>query len=45
MKLNTKKAFDNQYNQFAIILAEIKKDKIGYKKKARKIKNNNCLIN
>ena len=27
-----KRKFDNQYNQFAIILDELKKDKILYKK-------------
>ena len=34
--IENQKNFDNQYNQFAIILDELKKDKIGYKKKASK---------
>ena len=34
--IERQKKFDNQYNQFAIILDELKKDKIKYKKKASK---------
>ena len=33
-EIEHQKKFDNQYNQFAIILEELKKDKIRYKKKA-----------
>ena len=35
-EIERQKKFDNQYNQFAIILDELKKDKIIYKKKASK---------
>ena len=35
-EIERQKKFDNQYNQFAIILDELKKDKINYKKKASK---------
>ena len=35
-EIEHQKKFDNQYNQFAIILDELKKDKIIYKKKASK---------
>ena len=35
-EIEHQKNFDNQYNQFAIILDELKKDKIRYKKKANK---------
>ena len=35
-EIERQKKFDNQYNQFAIILDELKKDKIKYKKKASK---------
>ena len=35
-EIEHQKNFDNQYNQFAIILDELKKDKIRYKKKASK---------
>ena len=38
------KKFDNQYNQFATILDEIKKDKIRYKKKANKIQKQQIFI-
>ena len=36
IEIEHQKKFDNQYNQFAIILDELKKDKIRYKKKASK---------
>ena len=36
MKLKNRKKIDNQYNQFEIILDELKRDKIKYKKKASK---------
>ena len=32
--IEKQKKFDNQYNQFEIILDELKKDKVKYKKKA-----------
>ena len=35
-EIEHQKKFDNQYNQFAIILDEVKRDKIRYKKKANK---------
>ena len=34
--IEKQKKFDNQYNQFEIILDELKKDKEKYKKKASK---------
>ena len=34
--IEKQKKFDNQYNQFEIILDELKKDKVKYKKKASK---------
>ena len=34
--IEKQKKFDNQYNQFEIILDELKRDKIKYKKKASK---------
>ena len=37
-EIEHQKKFDNQYNQYAIILDELKKDKILYKKKASKNK-------
>ena len=43
-EIEHQKKFDNQYNQFAIILDELKKDKLIYKKKASK-KNNRYSIN
>ena len=35
-EIEQQKKLDNQYNQFAIILDELKKDKIRYRKKASK---------
>ena len=34
--IEKQKKFDNQYNQFEIILDELKRDKVKYKKKASK---------
>ena len=34
--IEKQKKFDNQYNQFELILDELKKDKVKYKKKASK---------
>ena len=42
--IEKQKKFDNQYNQFEIILDELKKDKENIKRKLVKIKNNKYSI-